>query len=255
MEAKGTKKAKEAMGLETENMSFMEQFAGQGIENIGANETNVAYLSLVHPDSQYCDELNPAGTWRNSATGRNYGNLVKVIPLAFRTIWSERDSEPPFNTVGRYDPNSIKVEIKQPPKGKRGYPKMYNPETGNEIKELYVYAVVLPEYPEDGILYFNPTVSSMRTCKSWNGMLKGQILPNGAQAPIFAFQWNLGAELIPNPQKPSNQIAVFSKVIKDSFTLKEMFEEIVQPKLAGVSRAVLQITSNLPEDEELDADA
>lgn len=241
-----------ATGLETEDLSFMAQYAGQGIESIGTNETLVAYLSLVHPDSQFCDENNPKGTWRNSATGRNYGNIVKVIPLAFRTIWSERESSPPFNTVGRYDPNSIEVEVKQLPKGKRGYPKMFNPETGNEVKELYVYAVTLPDYPEDGLLYLNPTVSSMRTCKGWNTMLKSQTLPNGAKAPIFGYQWNLVADTIPNPQSPSSEIAVFSKAIKDSFTIESIFKKQVQPQLSGVGRAVLQITSTLPDNDDSD---
>ena len=49
---------------------------------------------------------------------------------------------------------------------------MINPETGNEVQELFVYAVALPDFPEDGILYFNPTVGSMKTAKAWNSQLK-----------------------------------------------------------------------------------
>lgn len=236
--------------LVTEDMSFMEDMAGAGLETISTSATAVSYLSLVQPDSGVEDDDNPAGTWRNSATGRNYGNMVKVVPLAFRVVWNERESDPPFRTVGRYDVGGIEVEMRQPPKGKRGYPKMINPDTGNEVQELYVYAVMLPDYPEDGVLYFNPTVGSMRTCKAWNSQLKGQLLPNGAQAPIFAFQWNLVAELGPNPQQPSKEIARFTKVVKDSFVGRELFEGNIKPQITAVQQSVLQITSGSADDEE-----
>lgn len=251
MNATGTPNAgAQKQELMTEDMSFMESMAGQGFENMGANATSIAYLGLVQPDSGAEDDENPAGTWRNSATGRNYGNTVKAVVLGFRTIWNERESDPPFRTVGRYPINGIQVEIRQPPKGKRGYPKMINPESGNEVQELFVYAVSLPDYPEDGILYFSPTVGSMKTAKSWNSQLKGQLLPNGVQAPIFAFQWNLMADLVPNPQQPNKNVAKFVKVARDSIVSRELFTEHVQPLLTTTKQELLQITSNLDDVEE-----
>ena len=225
--------------------SFLDGMEGSGFEEMGANATSIAYLSLVQPESEAEDDDNPAGTWRNSATGRNYGNAVKVVAIAFRTIWSERESDPPFRTVGRYQIGSIDVEIRQPPKGKKGFPKMINPETGNEVQELFVYALMLPDYPEDGVLYFNPTVGNMKTCKSWNSQLKGQLLPNGVQAPIFAFDWTLFAELVPNPQQPSKQMTKFTKVSRGSIVEKELFEDNIKPQLSTVKQNVLQITSQV----------
>ena len=237
--------------LMTEDTSFMNEMAGEGFENMGANATSIAFLSLVQPDSSAEDNDNPAGTWRNSATGKNYGNIVRAIVLAFRTIWNEREADPPFRTVGRYPVGGIEVETRMPPKGKRGYPKMINPETGNEVQELFIYAVTLPDFPEDGVLYFNPTVGSMKTAKTWNSQLKGQLLPNGTQAPIFAFQWNLIAELVQNPQQPSKQIARFTKVTRDSIVNKDLFTSIVQPQLAISKKSVLEITQGtLDEPEE-----
>lgn len=251
MNATGTPNAgAQKQELMTEDMSFMESMAGQGFENMGASATSIAYLGLVQPDSGAEDDENPAGTWRNSATGRNYGNTVKAVVLGFRTIWNERESDPPFRTVGRYPINGIQVEIRQPPKGKRGFPKMINPESGNEVQELFVYAVSLPDYPEDGILYFSPTVGSMKTAKSWNSQLKGQLLPNGVQAPIFAFQWNLMADLVPNPQQPNKNVAKFVKVARDSIVSRELFTEHVQPLLTTTKQELLQITSNLDDAEE-----
>lgn len=231
-------------GLMTEDMSFFDDYAGAGLDTITSNEQAMSYLSLVQPGSQATLDGLPEGTWRNSATNESYGNIVRVVPIAFRTIWNERSSEPPFNTVGRYKPNSIDVTIVPPKPGKAGFPKMINPATQNEIQELYIYAVVLPDFPEAGVLYFNPTVGSMKACKAWNTQLKGQILPNGAQAPIFGYCWNLVCELVPNPQKPSEKIARFAKVQKDVLVNKELFTDIIKPQLDTVTKAVLMITEN-----------
>ena len=227
--------------MKAEDMSFLEDQAGAGLDTITANEQAIPYLGLVQPDSEAAAGGATPGVWRNSATGEEYGNVVRVVALAFRTIWNERDSEPPFATVGRYAPHSINVTIQQP-KGGKGYPKMINPDTNNEVQELYVYALMLPEHPEAGVLLFNPTVSSMKSCKSWNTMLKSQLLPNGGQAPIFAFQWDLACELVDNPAKKGAKMARFAKAQKAEVISKELFSSYVQPQLPAIQQTVLSIT-------------
>lgn len=239
--AKTTEKV--AQELMTEDVDYLGNYEGEGFDDMGSSAVSVAYLGLVQPDSEAAAGGDPEGTWRNSATGKNYGKEVNVIAFAFRTIWSEREEEPPFRTVGRYPVGGIEVETKYPPKGKRGFPKMINPETGNEVQELFVYAAVLPEHPEDGVLYFNPTVGSMKTAKSWNSQLKGQILPNGTQAPIFGYQWTLVSALVPNPQQPNKQIAKFVAVNRGPIVNKEMFENHVAQRLAAAKQDILMITS------------
>ena len=220
---------------------YLSQFAGEGLENITGDEVSTSYLGLVQPDSTNESEDCPRGTWRNSASGRCYGQEVDAVVLAFRTVWSERESDEPYRTVARYQPNSIEVQVQQPPKGKRGYPKLINPESGNEIQELYVYAIMLPDYPEDGVLYFSPTVGSMRTCKQWNALLKQQLLSNGAQAPIFGCVWTLKADLVPNPKQQSRQMTKFVSAVKKGMTPQELFMAHIQPVIADVKRSVLQI--------------
>lgn len=227
---------------EAVDTSFMDGLEGQGLETITANEQAVAYLSMVQPDSTAAADGATPGVWRNSASGEEYGNTITAVVLAFRTIWNERDSEPPFGTVGRYPPHGIEVTIQQP-KGGKGYPKMINPATGNEVQELYVYALILPEHPEAGVLMFNPTVGSMRTCKTWNTQLKSQLLPNGKQAPIFACAWDLAVDLVDNPAKKGAQMAKFVKVQKSAFIPKELFDKYVQPQLPMIQQTVLAITA------------
>jgi len=225
-----------------EDLSFLEDQAGAGLESITANEQAIPYLGMVQPDGSAAADGATPGVWRNSATGEEYGNVVSVVPLAFRTIWNEREAEPPFNTVGRWAPHSIEVTVQQP-KGGKGYPKMINPETGNEVQELYIYAVMLPEHPEAGVLLFNPTVGSMRTCKSWNTQLKSQLLPNGAQAPIFAYAWDLASDLVDNPAKKGAKMAKFVKVQRSSVISKDLFNAYVKPQLPAIQQTVLSITS------------
>lgn len=227
----------------TKDMSFLDEYSGQGLDTITASELAVPYLSMVQPDSQAAADGATPGVWRNSATGEEYGNIVSVIPVAFRTIWNERESVAPFGTVGRYAPHSIEVTT-QPAKGGKGYPRMINPESGNEVQELYIYAVMLADHPEAGILLFNPTVGSMRTCKSWNTQLKGQILPNGAQAPIFAYTWDMVVDLVENPNKKGSQIAKFVKVQRGSIVNKDLFTTFVKPQLPGVQQTVLSIAQD-----------
>ena len=224
-----------------EDVSFLDEYAGTGLEAISANEQAIPYLGMVQPDGSAAAEGATLGVWRNSATGEEYGNVVEVIPFAFKTIWSERSSEPPFNTVGRYEPQSIEVTY-QKPKGGKGFAKMFNPETGNEIKELYIYAVMLADRPEAGILLFNPSVSSMKICKTWNTQLCSQLLSNGAQAPIFAYRWNLACDLVDNPAKKGAKMTKLVKVQKSSLISKDVFSTYIKPALPRIQQSMLAIT-------------
>ena len=77
----------------------------------------------------------------------------------------------------------------------------------------------------------------------YNNPTNERFLPNGVQAPIFAYQWHLISELVPNPQQPSKEIARFTKVVRDSIVTKDLFDEHVQPQLAATKQNVLQLTS------------
>lgn len=243
------KTAQAAAKEQETDTSFLNEYAGEGLDSITQNATATAYLGIVQPGSACVSDDCPAGTWRNSATGKNYGNMVRVVPLAFRTVWNERSSEAPYATIANYAPGSIEVDIKQPAKGQRGFAKMYNKESGNEIKELYVYAIMLPDYPEDGVLYLNLTASSMKACRAWNTQLKGQLLPNGVQAPIFGYSWQLIADLVPNPKQMNTKMGVLRGAVKDAITNKELFLGHVKPVLSLVKSDVAQIGFDTSDEE------
>ena len=224
---------------ETET-SFLNDMEGVGLENFTAETTATPYLTMVQPDSTAAAGGATLGVWRNSTTNEEYGNVVRVAVLGFRTVWNERDPNPPFMTVSRYEPKSIEVQVQQPKNG-QGYPRMINPKTGNEIQELFVYAVQLPEHPEAGVLLFCPTVSSMRACKTWNSQLATQRLSNGRPAPIFAYTWNLACDLVDNPAKKGAKMTKLVKCQRDALIAEDFFKEEVQPRVATIQQTVLAI--------------
>ncbi len=224
------------------NESFFDEMAGAGLENFTPESVSAAYLSMVQPGSGPTAEGVAPGQWRNSATGNVYGPQVTVIPMAFKTVWTERDANPPYLTVGRYEPNSIPVQVKRPKPGARGFPEMFNPETGNKIQELFIYAVMLADHPDAGVLYFSPTVGSMKACKQWNTYIRSCRLPSGKQAPIFAFSWDLQLELVQNPAKPSNpneKIAKFVKATRNKIVTLDLFQSYVQPAISTANNIAL----------------
>jgi hypothetical protein len=212
---------------------YFDGMAGEGLENFTAETVTTAYLSMVQPGSS-AEVGHQAGTWRNTATDEGLGYIIEVVVLAFKTVWVERSKDPPYGTVGIYAPNGIEVNIERPKPGTRGFPKMTNPLTGNQVQELFIYAIVLKELPEAGVLYFSPTVGSMRTCKQWNAKLRSQRLPSGRLAPLHAFSWLLETGLVQNPAKPNNpkeQICKFTKVTIGSLLLKDWHITYVTPQL------------------------
>ena len=206
-------------------------------------ETNKSYLAMVQPETTTSD---PA-TWRNTVTNENYGPTVRVIPLAFKAVWVERSKDPPHLTVDRFKPKSIDVYRESPNPGARGFPMMINPSTGNKVEELFVYACLLVNNLNAGIIYLSPTIRSMRTCKSWNALLRCQRLSSGKAAPIYAFSWDLTLDLVQNPMQPNNpneKIAKFVRVDKAEIVSTDLFYTTVKPYLAGAKICTIAINPN-----------
>jgi hypothetical protein len=158
--------------------------------------------------------------------------------LAVKTAWIERDTvNKTWMTVARYEPNSIEVTKTMPKPGQRGFPKLVNPESGNQIEELLVYALTLEDYPESGVLFFSPTAISMSACKAWNSKLRNQRLPSGKIAPIFAFAWDLALTTVPKPgvkgdvDDPVNRNTKLGVATRGNLVALDLFTSYVQPQL------------------------
>jgi hypothetical protein len=212
---------------------FLSQYAGKGLENFDSETTSRAYLAMVQPGSTAAvDYGEPVGTWRNTATQENYGPVVEVVVVGFAPVWTERSSEPPYNTVAQYAPNSIEVRVEPPKPGTKGFGKMFNKDSGNKIESLFVYALILKDNPEGGVVIFSPTSGSMRTCKTWNSMIKNSRLSDGSLAPIFGYSWKLVLESYPdNPKQGKKAHTALVSVERGELISKPLFSQSVQPQL------------------------
>ena len=239
------------------DMGFLSQYAGQGLEDMAGSAVAVPYLAMVQPGSQATVDGIEAGHWRNSATNQDYGETLRVIVLDFKRVWAEKSGDGDGMTVARYIPGSINVDYKQPPKGKKGFATMINPESGNEIQEQFVYVLLLPDHPEDGYLLFNPAVGNMKVCRSWNSRIRGQIMPVtnpdgttvSAQAPSFAFVWSIGIQMVQNPRKPAEQIGRLTIVGREGLVDEGLFTTAIQPKLQSAKNELMAITNSSSDDE------
>lgn len=216
---------------------YFGDFEGHGLDQLTPDVLSTAYLSMVQAGGSAVT-THPQGTWINSATGENYGKSVEVVILDVRTVWVERDKDPPFLTVGRYLPNSIDVDITKPKPGSKGYPKMVNPITGNQVQELLIYALMVADRPEDGVLLFSPAPTSMQACKKWNTLVKSARLPDGRQL-LAAYTWNIELDLVANKAKPAEKLTVFSKATRGKIVERELFIKHVRPQLVAKNNIAL----------------
>jgi hypothetical protein len=209
-----------------EATDYLNGMAGEGLSEMDASTITTAYLAMAQPrGGAVTAGTMDAGDFYNTGTGTIYGKTVKVIPVGFKVIWNERDSL--GMTVARYEPKSIHVDIQPVPRGKKGYPKMINPDSGNEVVETYMYALVFPDHPEDGWAIYIPTKSSIKACRKWNTMLRSSRLPNGAQSPIFGYSWYMALERV-DEGKPTDHVKI-STVVRGDLVQKPLFLQVVEP--------------------------
>jgi hypothetical protein len=219
--------------------------AGEGMEEIDASAASVSYLSMAQPrGSAVADGTAIVGEFGNTGTGNRYGSSVDVIPVGFKTIWNERDSL--GMTVGRYEPDSIEVTETPVPRGKKGFPKKVNPDTGNEVVETFMYALVMPDYPEDGYAVFIPTKASIKACRKWNTLLRASRLPNGTPAPLFGYVWRMVSERV-DEGKPTDHVRL-GTIKRVGLINKDIFSKIVEPARQIEMSARLAIGA--PEDDD-----
>jgi hypothetical protein len=93
-------------------------------------------------------------------------------------------------------------------------------------------------------MYLNPSLNSMKLCRSWNTQLTSQLLKNGARAPIFGYKWSLALELAENPKKKGAKMTRIAKVQKTSLISEDLFKTSIQPQIASVQKAVFTLTDS-----------
>jgi hypothetical protein len=214
-------------GFSENEASYLDEFAGQGLEGITAEAVSTPWLSIMQDSTRHVKEKScESGVWRNSATGDVYGKTIEVVPVDFKIIWNERDDT--GATVANHEPNSIHLKV-TPNQSGRGFPKMTNPETGNRVDETFLYAVVFPGKPDAGYMLLQAGMGSISSFKKLNALLRAQTLPNGKRAPIFAYSWYLTIGDTQARNKNGQDYYRVEDVKRGQLVSKELFISAVAP--------------------------
>jgi hypothetical protein len=209
-----------------EGADYLNQFAGEGTADIGQGAVSMSYLSILQDLSDAVKaRISDPGVFFNTGTQMPLGTEVDVIPVAFKTVWDERDKG--GKTVERYEPGKANY-IEQPAAAGSRFPRKINPVTQNEIIETFAYALILKDHPEAGFLMHTAGLGSMKTYRRWNTMLKQMRLPNGMQAPIFAKSWTLVCEskISKTTGKPFYALA---NIVEGDWIARDFMTQIILP--------------------------
>jgi hypothetical protein len=216
---------------------FLNAYAGQGMEGIDQSVVSMAYLSISQDLSDVVTgRLMDAGVFYNSATQTSLGTEVRVIPVAFKKVWDERDQG--GKTVARYEPGMVEYTEQPVPTGKRGFPRKISKD-GNEIIETFAYALVLPDHPEAGFLMHTAGIGSMKAYRRWNTQLGQMRLASGDQAPIYGKIWTLRAESRLSKTVQKNFYAMAEAVDSGWIANDEFFAKTIKPSADAANQLLL----------------
>jgi hypothetical protein len=239
-----TGNAEQATGS-AEGADFLNSFTGVGTGDIDQRAMSISYLQILQDRSDAVKaKIADPGYFFNTGVQQALGTAVEVIPVAYSLVWDERDKG--GKTVKRWNPNTPELVIrKEPvPQGSRGFPKMYNTATGNEVVETYAYALVIKDHPEMGFLMHTAGLGSMGMYRRWNTMLKQLRLPNGTPAPIFAKSWVLHADV--KMSTTTNQPFYAMSAVTEGAWLSDrnFFEQAVLPARNFAAPLLIEATAD-----------
>lgn len=173
----------------SDTKNFLEEYAGQGFENLESTDLQIPFLKIfqslspqIDRDSEeYVKEAEP-GLFYNSCSNEIYGKKVKVIPIDFEKIWLEWKPDR-GGFLAYHKPGSIEVDTSNFSK--------WTTKNGTVVTEHYNFYCILPDYPEQGILILSLSSSGVKFAKSWNRHISYVRLSNNKIAPFFSSIWQL----------------------------------------------------------------
>lgn len=209
---------------EEKAVSFLDEVAGQGYENVGAGDTTTPLLLIAQQLSGAVDAGTvEVGHFYNSVTGEDYGTELDLVICHYGKRWYEWLPEQK-GLAGIHEVGGIEVTGDV-------YSGMMHGE--NKVEEKMVFLVVLPDHPDAGYMIFSSTPGSMKFMKAWLTQAQNLRLPSGARAPLFGAKWHVTLNKITS--KSNNKYyAPATPDGKSSFTFAEwipqmLYEDQVKP--------------------------
>ena len=211
---------------ERTNVDFLNQYAGKGLEDLGAGDFQVPFLKILQTNheqvsknsQEYIEGAEP-GLFFNSLTSKLYGDTVRLVVIKVEPCFLEwQPNMGGFVAKHNIEPDGID-------KSNFGEWKLPN---GNIVQQTYNYYVLNADDPKEGLMILSLTGGNIKHAKNWNTQLSTACLPNGASAPQFANIWELKTAF--NKKDQFNWFAIGTKssnVTKKGFISKEMLDNYV----------------------------
>lgn len=221
------------------DVDYLNDVAGQGFENMGADETAVPRLLIAQALSDVVQNGSvKVGHFYNSITGKDYGESIDVIVCHFQKVWVEWKKNN-GGYVGTYPVGGLDNVTGD---NYKGMEHVADDGTVNDVIETWDYLVVLPEHKEDGFMIFGSTRGNLKYLKGWNTQMRYLRTPSGKPAPLFSSIWSMTTGKDQN--KNGNTYYSCNKEGKSSivwkeWTSKEMFIEYVSPARQMADSAVM----------------
>jgi len=173
-----------------------------GLEGLDQGDFTYPFLKLAQvgtPQVKNKDDrimgLEP-GMFFSSLSGTIFGMELKIVILKIVPTYTEWGSDKLGDFRRAYSPSEFRqlAGVKEGPEGKG-----WVTASGTKITFGYNIFVLLPDFPEEGILVHTLTATGIKHAKRINTTLELQRLPSGAPAPTYAKVWKVipGTEVSP----------------------------------------------------------
>lgn len=215
----------------SDEVNFLDALAGEGLEQIKADDTQQGLLLIAQKLSKVLDEGTvKEGHWYNSLTHEDYGTAIRVVVLAIEKYWFVWAADQ-SGLKGRYEPGSIEVTGDN-------FTGMVDKD-GNKVIETLCYACVLPDHPEAGVVVMTSTRGSMKYLRAWNAAMKTRRLPSGKPAPLYGTIWELTTTA--DRDKQGRSFFSLRAGAPVGFIDKSLFEQTVEPARALATSSIKAI--------------
>jgi hypothetical protein len=181
-----------------------------GFENYDSDLYPIPFLKIAQTQSDETQKKNPAyinglepGMFYNSISGKVYGENINVVLLNFEHAYMRYGQEK-GSFGGKYSLDEMTLRVRE---GKY-LPQMSNfvsVETGGKknepvekcVETLALY-VMLPDYPDDGVMVFSFANTGFKYAKKWLVKARAYRIPGIAASYLFAAIWSVGTLLNTN---------------------------------------------------------
>lgn len=217
-----------AKATDEQDVGFLNELAGEGFDNITAEDFAIPFLRILQPLSPQLDEDSEnyipgakPGMFFNTVTNFLYGTEIKLIPLMYKKVWLEWAPNR-GGLVGRHDPHTINVD-------KSDFSR-WTTDEGNLVSENHMFYVLVADHLDHGPMIFSQSSTGIKHAKNWNTQIMMTRLPSGKRAPFFSSVWKLETVKNKNDQGTWYQLGEKSShIVRERFVTAEEYNGFISP--------------------------